>query len=180
MVLVVEVRLFAVLEVLLAPLERLLQFQNALLALRRVAVEDLVDLLLQGVQVLGARLLVDPGDDRGCEVEDLLQFLWRHVEQVADSARHALEEPDVAHGCGEVDVPHALAADLGARYLHPAALAHDALVTHALVLAAVALPVLGRTEDPLAEEPVLPGLERAVVDRLGLGDLARAPAAALL
>src|SRR5204863_465198 len=85
----------------------------ALLALRRVAVKDLVDLLLQGVQVLGARLLVDPGDDRGCEVEDLLQFLWRHVEQVADSARHALEEPDVAHGRGEVDVPHALAAHLG-------------------------------------------------------------------
>src|SRR5207302_11316620 len=92
----------------------------------------------------------------------------------------APEEPDVAHRRGEVDVPHALPADLGARYLHPAALAHDALVTHALVLAAVALPVLGRTEDPLTEEPVLLGLERAVVDRLGLGDLARAPAADLL
>ena len=83
-------------------------------------------------------------------------------------------------GRGQIDVAHALAADLRARDLDAAALAHDALVADALVLAAVALPVLGRTEDALAEEPVLLGLERAVVDRLGLGHLARAPAADLL
>ncbi len=75
---------------------------------------------------------------------------------------------------------HALAANLGAGDLDAAALADDALVADALVLAAVALPVLGGTEDALAEEPVLLGLQRAVVDRLGLGDLARAPAADLL
>ena len=81
---------------------------------------------------------------------------------------------------GQVDVAHALAADLGAGHLDAAALADDALVADALVLAAVALPVLGGTEDALAEEPVLLGLQRAVVDRLGLGDLARAPASDLL
>ena len=81
---------------------------------------------------------------------------------------------------GQVDVTHALAADLGARDLDAAALAHDALVADALVLAAVALPVLGRTEDALAEEPVLLGLERPVVDGLRLGDLAGAPGANLL
>jgi hypothetical protein len=68
-------------------------------------------------------------------------------------------------------VPHPLAADLGARDLDPAALADDPLVTDPLVLSAVALPVLGGTEDALAEEPVLLGLERPVVDRLRLGDL---------
>src|SRR5204863_10202875 len=137
--------------VLFAALQRLAQLLHALLALARVGIEDLLDLLLQRVHVLGAGLLVDPGDDRGREVEDLLEFLGRHVEQVADAAGHALEEPDVADRGGEVDVAHTLAANLRAGHLHPAALADDALVTDALVLAAVALPVLGRTEDALAE-----------------------------
>src|SRR5204863_7777560 len=123
---------------------------------------------------------VDPGDDRRGEVQDLLELLGRHVEQVADARRDALEEPDVAHGCGEVDVAHALAAHLGPRDLDAAALADDALVADALVLAAVALPVLGRTEDALAEEAVLLRLERAVVDGLRLGDLAGRPVANLL
>ena len=179
-VLVVEVRLFAVLQVLLAALQRLAQFQHALLALGRVGVEDLVDLLLERVHVLRARLVVDPRDDRRGEVQDLLEFLRRHVEQVADAAGHALEEPDVADRSGQVDVAHAFATDLRARDLHAAALAHDALVAHALVLAAVALPVLGGTEDALAEETVLLRLERAVVDGLRLDHLARAPAADLL
>src|SRR5690606_9806318 len=44
----------------------------------------------------------------------------------------------------------------------------------ALVLAAVALEVLHRPEDALAEEAVALGLVRAVVDRLGLDHLAMA------
>src|SRR5690606_20739649 len=58
---------------------------------------------------------------------------------------------------------------------HAAALADDALEAHPLVLAAVALPVLGGTEDLLAEEPVLLRLERAVVDGLRLLHLAVGP-----
>src|SRR5213076_2652677 len=106
--------------------------------------------------------------------------LRRDVEQVADARGDALEEPDVADGSGQVDVTHPLAAHLLARHLDPTALTDDALVANALVLAAVALPVLGGAEDALAEEPVLLGLQRAVVDRLGLGDLAGAPAPDLL
>src|SRR5262249_26219967 len=63
------------------------------------------------------------------------------------------------------------------RDLDAAAIADDAAVANALVLAAIALPVLDRAEDLLAEEPVLFRLERAVVDRLGLRDLAMRPAA---
>src|SRR4026207_1917704 len=59
----------------------------------------------------------------------------------------------------------------------PAAGADDALEAAALVLAAVALPVLGGTEDLLAEEAVLLRLQRAVVDRLRLLDLAVGPRA---
>jgi hypothetical protein len=65
-------------------------------------------------------------------------------------------------------------------HLDAALLADDALVADALVLAAVALPVLGRTEDALAEEAVALRAERAVVDGLRLQDLARGPGADLL
>src|SRR4029078_7153556 len=136
--------------------------------------------VLEVVQVLRALLDLDERDDRGGEVEHLLELARGDVEQVADAARDTLEEPDVRDGSGEVDVPHALAAHLLARHLDAAALADDALVADALVLAAVALPVLRRTEDALAEEAVALGLERAVVDRFRLGDLARGPVADLL
>src|SRR6202022_2554124 len=110
-------------------------------------------------------LVIDPGHHRCGEVQDLFQLLGSHVEQVADAAGDALEEPDVRDGGGQVDVTHARAANLGAGHLDAAALADDALVADALVLTAIALPVLGRTEDALAEEPVALGLEAAVLVR---------------
>ena len=80
------------------------------------------------------------------------------------------------HGGGsQFDVAHTVAADLGAGHLDAAALADDALEADPLVLAAVALPVPGGAEDLLAEEAVLLGLERAVVDGLRLLDLAVGP-----
>src|SRR5262249_25062279 len=80
-------------------------------------------------------------------------------------------------GHRELDVAEPLAAHLRLRDLDAAAVADDAAVADALVLAAVALPVLDRAEDLLAEQAVLLGLERAVVDRLRLRDLAVRPAA---
>src|SRR5262249_33379045 len=139
-----------------------------------------LDLILETLEVGGALLRVDRGDDRGGEVENLLELTRGDVEEVADPARNALEEPDVRDGRGEVDVPHPLAPHLLPRHLDAAALADDALVADALVLPAVALPVAGRPEDALAEETVALGLERAVVDRLGLRDLAGRPVADLL
>jgi hypothetical protein len=135
------------------------------------------DLGLDGRQVAVAGLGVDPGDQVRREVDDLLEVLRRQVEQVAEPARDALEVPDVGDGRGQLDVAHPLAPDLGAGHLDAAALTDDALEADALVLAAVALPVAGRTEDLLAEEPVLLRLEGAVVDGLGLLDLAVRPLA---
>src|SRR3954447_6176399 len=172
-VLLREAGLLARGEVLLAALERLAQLEDPLLLLGRVRVEDLLDLLLELREVLVARLVVDPRDDRSREVQHLLELLRSHVEQVADPRRDALEEPDVRDGRRQVDVAHALTAHLRARDLDAAALADDSLVADALVLAAVALPVLRGTEDALAEEAVLLRLERPVVDGFGLGDLAR-------
>src|SRR4029453_166889 len=106
---------------------------------------------------------------------DLLQVLRGEVEQVAEPARDTLEVPDVRDRGGPLDVSHPLAADLRAGHLDTAALTDDALEAHPLVLAAVALPVPGGTEDLLAEEAVTLGLERAVVDGLRLLDLTVAP-----
>src|ERR1700677_5338866 len=70
---------------------------------------------------------------------------------------------------------HALAAHARQRDLDAALLADDALVFHPLVLAAEALVVLDRPEDPRAEQTVTLRLEGAVVDRLRLLDLAERP-----
>jgi hypothetical protein len=95
--------------------------------------------------------------------------------------RQRLQEPDVRDRSGQLDVAHALAADLRNGHLPtPHFLADDALVLHALVLAAQALVVLDRAEDARAEQAVTLGLERAVVDGLRLLDLAERPAADLL
>ena len=136
-----------------------------------------LDLRLERRQVAVTRLVVDRGDHVRREVDDLLEVLRREVEQVAEPARHTLEVPDVGDRGGELDVAHPLTAHLGASDLDAAALADDALEAHALVLAAVALPVPGGTEDLLAEEPVLLRLEGAVVDGLRLLHLAVRPLA---
>src|SRR5262249_48913444 len=111
------------------------------------------------------------------EGEGLFEGLERHGEQQADAARQRLQEPDVRHRRGELDVTHAVAAHLGERHLDATLLADDAAVLHALVLAAQALVVLDRPEDARAEQAVALGLEGAIVDGLRLLDLAVAPGA---
>ena len=113
--------------------------------------------------------------DVGFEVEDALEVLQRHVEQKPDARRQRLQEPDVRDRRRERDVAHALAAHARQRHLDAALLADDALVLHPLIFAAQALVVLDRPEDAGAEQAVALGLERAVVDRLGLLDLAERP-----
>ena len=123
---------------------------------------------------------VHPRNDVLREVEHALEVAGRHVQQQAEPAGDALGEPDVGDGRGEGDVPHALAAHLGAGNLDAAAVAYHAAVADLLVLAAVALPVLGGPEDALAEQAVLLGAERAVVDGLRLEHLAVRPLLDLL
>ena len=81
---------------------------------------------------------------------------------------------------GQLDMAHAVAAHLLHGDFDAAFLADDALVLHALVLAAQALVVLHGTEDAGAEQPVTLRLEGAVVDRFRLLDLAVRPAQDLI
>ena len=141
------------------------------------AYDFVVELSLQIGQILVTLLLVHFGDHVGREVDDLLEILRSDVQQVAQTARHALEIPDVGDRGGQLDVAHTFAAHARAGDFHTAAFAHDALEAHALVLAARALPVTGRAEDLLAEQTVLLRLEGTVIDGFRLLDLAIAPAA---
>ena len=173
--------LLELLELVLQRLEATVDVEVALL----LDVGDLLrHLVLEGRQVLVALLLVDPGHQVRGEVDDLLQLLGLELltglgahQQVGEPRTGTPQVPDVDHRGGQLDVAHAVATDLGPRDLDAAALADDALEAHALVLAAVALPVLGRAEDLLAEEAVLLRSQGAVVDGLGLLDLAVRPAA---
>ena len=115
-------------------------------------------------------------DDIVGKVQDLFQHTRGQVEDQAHAAGDALEIPDVADRGGQLDVAHALAAHLALGDLNAAAVADLALVADLLVLAAVALPVLRRSEDAFAEQTVALGLEGAVVDGLRLLDLAVGPA----
>src|SRR5207249_1246684 len=112
-------------------------------------------------------------------VDHPLQVPQGHVEQVPHGGRQRLEEPDVRHRHRELDVAHTLAPHLGQRHLDAAAIADHAAVADPLVLAAMALPVLHRTEDALAEQPVPLRFEGAVVDGLRLRHLAPRPPGAL-
>src|SRR3546814_8890983 len=84
-----------------------------------------------------------------------------------DTAGKRLQEPDVRDWRGEFNVTHPFAADLRHSDFNTALFAHDALVFHALVLAAQAFIILDRTEDARAKQTVAFGLERAVVNCFG-------------
>src|SRR6516162_8350005 len=81
---------------------------------------------------------------------------------------------------GELDMAHPLAAHPRQRHLDRALLADDALVLHALVLAAQALVILDRAEYARAEQAVPLRLERAIIDRLRFLDLTVRPGKNLL
>ena len=120
------------------------------------------------------------GNDIVCKVEHLVQLAGTDVQHQANAAGNALEIPDVRNGCSQLNVAHALAADLSAGNFDTALIADLALIADALILAAVAFPVLGRSKNALAVQAVALRLQGAVVDGLRLLDLAVAPVADLL
>ncbi len=128
-------------------------------------------LLMQGLNGLVAGSLVHGSDDELGEVEYPLQAAGRHVQKKTDAAGQALDEPDVGYRRGQFDVAHALAAHLAAGYLNAALVTDDTLVADPLVLAAIALEILGGPEYLLAEQTVLLRLQGAVVDGFRLGYL---------
>src|SRR6478609_7623885 len=81
---------------------------------------------------------------------------------------------------GELDMAHTLTANARQRDFDAALFADDALVLHALVLAAQAFVVLDGTKDARAEQAVAFRLERTVIDGFRLLDLTVGPGENLL
>ena len=119
-------------------------------------------------------------DHVGGEVDDFLEVFWCHVQQVAQTARDALEVPDVGDRSGQFNVAHALTTNRGLGDLDATALTDDSLEAHALVLATRTLPVTTGAEDLLSEETILLRLQGAVVDGFGLLHLTVGPASNVL
>ena len=130
---------------------------------------------LQHRQILMTSFLVNLSDHVRSEVNDLLQVLRSQIQQVTQAGRNTLEVPNVGNRSSQLNVTHTLTTYLRAGHLNTTALTHNALEAHALVLTAVALPVLGGAEDTLVEEAVLLGLQGTVVDGLGLLNLTKGP-----
>jgi hypothetical protein len=82
----------------------------------------------------------------------------------------------VADWSSEFDMPHALATNDRAGYFDSTFVAHNPLVADTLVLTTVALPILGRSKDLLAEQAFWLVALSTVVYGLWLGDLAVRPA----
>ena len=141
--------------------------------------EDGVGILLQGLgSGLTRQLVVDAcsqhprlDEDVALVVDDGLELLGRHTQEVCHLVGQRTEVPYVGYGHLELDVPHALTAYLLLRDLDTAAVTDDATIADALVLTAVALEVPDGTEDTLTEEAVTLGLVGTVVDGLRLEHL---------
>ena len=112
------------------------------------------------------------------EVQHLLQLLGGDVQHQGHTGGDGLEVPDVGYGRGQLNVTHALAANLLGGDVHAALLALDDLFTVGiLIFAAHTSAVLGGTKDTLAEQAADLGLQGAVVDGLRLLNFAIGPLA---
>ena len=77
------------------------------------------------------------GDDIGSEVENLFQNARGQIQNQAHTGGDALEIPDMAHRGSQLNMTHALAANLRLGHLNAALVADFALIADLLILAAV-------------------------------------------
>ena len=119
------------------------------------------------------------GHDISLEIQHSLDVAQRHVEHHAEPRRQRFQEPDVRDRRRQLDVPHALAPNLGQRHFDAAFLANHAAMLEPLVFAAQAFVVFDRTKNLGAEQPVAFGLKGTIVDGLRLFDFAVRPRADL-
>ena len=105
------------------------------------------------------------------EVDNLLHIPQGHIEQDRHIAGNPLQIPNVGHRGRQLDEAHPVTTHPTFGDLHSAAFANDAAVPHPFVLTAMAFPILGRTKDFFAKQPIHFWFERAVVDGFRLGNL---------
>ena len=130
-----------------------------------------VEVFVFGEQVVDGELVGEGTglyDDIALVVDDHVELLGGDAKKVAHLVGQGTEIPDVCDGYDELDVSGAFATHFLFGHFHTATVADDAFIANALVLAAMALVVLGGTEDAFAEQAVALGLVGSVVDGFGL------------
>ena len=132
-------------------------------------------LFLRENLILGQRRIAGVRHNIRGKVEHLFQNPGGQVQKQAHPGGNPLEIPDVRDRRGQFNVAHPLPADVGPGDLYAAAVTDFALIADLLILAAVALPVLGGAKDPFTEQAVPLGLQGAVIDGLRLFYLAIGP-----
>ncbi len=125
--------------------------RNALSLSSRAFCLEIQELFLVEQLIRAHVLLARIDDDVVRVVDDFFEITQRKVDEVSHRRRQRLEEPYVRDGNGEFDVTHALATNAAQGDFDAATVADHAAIAYALVLAAMAFPVLYRTEDALAE-----------------------------
>ena len=113
--------------------------------------------------------------DMSREVDDILELFGWNIQHQMHTGWDGFQIPDMGAWGDELDMAHALAAEFFGDDFNAALFAGDTLVTDLLIFAAVALIVLGRTEDLFAEETTHFWFLGTIVDRFGAGDFAMAP-----
>src|SRR5699024_1782686 len=108
------------------------------------------------------------------------EILERNIEDISDTARQRLEEPDMRHRRGELDMCEPLTTHLGRDHFHTAFFARGATVFHAFIFTAEAFIVLYGAKDLGAEQPITFRTVRSVVNGFGLFHLTVAPLPNLL
>ena len=107
------------------------------------------------------------GDNIACKIKYLFKKSGAHIKDKTHSGRDTFEVPDVRYGSCEFDMTHSLASYFCSGNFNAAAFADFAFEAEAFIFSAVALPVLGRSEDSFAEKTVAFRFECSVVDGFG-------------
>src|SRR2546430_7586202 len=96
------------------------------------------------------------GTDDGVRfvINNFLDILCRHAEDMTDLIRQRVEIPDMHDGHGKRDMPEAFAAHGFRRYFYSAAVANNTFVPDTFIFTAKAFPIASRSEDLLAKESV--------------------------
>src|SRR5258706_2433856 len=114
-------------------------------------------------------------DDIGGEVQHPLQVARRDVEQQAQPAGRALDEPDMRNRRSQLDVAHSIAPDLRSRHFDAAFIANHTFIAYTLVFSTITFPILLWAKYFLTEKTITFGFQRSIVDRLWISHFAVRP-----
>src|SRR5271157_484637 len=126
------------------------------------------NLILEALQGFLAGLFVNIGNNVLSEIKHTVQVAARDIKQHSQLRRDTARVPDVRYRSRQCDMPHALAANRGARHFNAAFFTDDSFVTRVLIFSTITLPVTGGTKNGLAEQSVFFRAKTAIVDRFWL------------